>query len=437
MYEVFKEACPLERRTLRKLEPIGIGTGQCESLYSWLLRLADSLCVVPLDLFRFLVAASAKEDIRKLGSRNDLGRVISAISVGTDKRTYPLVSELCRITSQNELACLTLMPQSEFLPGNGRGAKARKWCPLCIEESRRDGVIYHRLLWEVGACLACPIHQIKLHNSCGRCGYGALGSSLGHFAPSLLFPGYCFHCGGWLGFSCSKPLVIADSQEIKDSYLLSDWISCNGQAKEWRQGNVRDVILHVVHNYFGGYWTRMAKSMGFGKVTFHGWVHGTHSPNLWHLLRLADLLNITLDQLCQGEITTLKLNSDKSYVSRLPKSRAKNNWNAIEEKLNMNLAVEPPLSLSQTCRNFGIDAREVRRFLPALAGKIVIRYSEYCQKQRAKRWGTVFAAAQGIVQRDGTFTKKTLHAELKILGFSLSWRELAAICQILRQQGAR
>jgi hypothetical protein len=84
-----------------------------------------------------------------------------------------------------ELTGVGFLPISSF----------RRWCAHCYDDDcSQQHEPYDRLLWSVDLVATCPVHQVRLEDSCGSCGATNLPLLMG-----VDISGFCPRCWEYLG----------------------------------------------------------------------------------------------------------------------------------------------------------------------------------------------------------------------------------------------
>lgn len=211
---------------LYHLEPLGIGTPWTESLTGYIARLAEAHCVRvstlvareigPLVTERGGVAAFAQHNW------THFSRAIN----GVGRTAQVLVDALHSLTGRRDLHFLTLLTWGDVLPPAGLLRREKAWCPICYQNWRDNGqVVYEPLLWSVSAVTGCPRHGDDLRTRCPTCQKGQYPLAV------AARPGYCPHCGSWLG----RPPAPVDRGPPGPSYVLSPWA-------QWAAASVGELI---------------------------------------------------------------------------------------------------------------------------------------------------------------------------------------------------
>ncbi|MBX9258326.1 TniQ family protein [Desmonostoc muscorum CCALA 125] len=189
---------------LYPLQPIGLGTPNTESLSSYLQRLAQQHCLRSWQLYTYelvpliqhqeylLHKDTKKTSLKQIFLTNK--KTASNLSVinGLQSITPVIVTAIEQLTSRQDLYSLTLMSWLKVFDSAELLLKPScAWCPYCYQAWREQGqVIYIPLLWLIEYVKFCPQHEISLENTCPSCNQKML---------NFCQPGYCSHCGEWLG----------------------------------------------------------------------------------------------------------------------------------------------------------------------------------------------------------------------------------------------
>ena len=155
---------------LHSLEPREFGTAGCESLYSYVTRLANSH-EVPVNHLLRQVGPCAGQDLPR--RKQFVDQFHDTRFGGANEAVGRWVTVLETATGMRGLSALTYSTFGRLLTGRGSGAARRQWCPCCLDEDlARFGDPHLRLLWTVGQVTACPIHGCRLESVCHSCGEG-------------------------------------------------------------------------------------------------------------------------------------------------------------------------------------------------------------------------------------------------------------------------
>jgi hypothetical protein len=147
--------------TLVPLDPIRGTSGQVESLWSYLHRVADAHAVRLVDLLRHLF-------LPQLGVTGDCNAVLFDLMHGINRHTWAgrVIPILEKFTRQVDLVRLTLSFGSAVLAAGISSRRQRAWCPECLAG---DETVHERLLWSIRDATHCPVHRTRLLELCPKC----------------------------------------------------------------------------------------------------------------------------------------------------------------------------------------------------------------------------------------------------------------------------
>ena len=192
------------RSRLYSLPPIGVGTSYTESLSSYMQRLAQQHRLRPWQFYTHKLVPLIKnqeyllqKDTRKTSIKQTFlthKTTSSNLSVinGLQSITPVIVLALEQLTRRKDLRFLTLVSWFHLFSSYHSLLKQFcSWCPHCYQVWRdHSEVLYIPLLWLFKDVQFCPVHHIQLENICPYCHQKML---------NFCQPGYCSHCGEWLG----------------------------------------------------------------------------------------------------------------------------------------------------------------------------------------------------------------------------------------------
>ncbi len=297
--EVYVEPdAPAIRRPLRSrlfaLEPIGLGTADCEGLISYLVRLAREHSVDARVLFR-------EEVFRQCGN---LGGLRYPIFFNGDARSVNGLGVYARVfshaagemTSREDLQLLTTLPWQGMFPEKGAGLISRhpRWCKPCLRERRlRAEGSYFPLAWSLELHTVCGRHGIRLSDSCPRCGRR---QPIIPFAPYLH---RCAYCNGWLAAeSRTDRPVDAKGWELWLSSAIGDMIAHNHNAGACATGEAfRSLLPALVDRHADGEKKRFSKLLGMTETTMSCWITKGKKPTFPQFLKLCHGLEVMPSEL--------------------------------------------------------------------------------------------------------------------------------------------
>lgn len=160
---------------LLKLDPIGLGTDEVESLSSFQSRLAASNGLTNRQLLGIVRRVRAHDEAA------DPARARCAPRPPSDVRSeLDLLAELSGIPG---LTRLTFLPLSSdgCSPHNTSLRTARAWCEQCFVEDRKHmRPAFDRLIWTSRFMIRCPFHKVLLRTICPQCTQSQIVYSKGH-----------------------------------------------------------------------------------------------------------------------------------------------------------------------------------------------------------------------------------------------------------------
>lgn len=168
---------PIEGRTLLfALPPIGVGTPDCESLSSYLIRLACEHSLPPRRFISRLILGCLEQ--AKPWCDAKFFRRYAATVNGLGQYAEKFVGALGVATGRADLEALTMLPWRRLLAPNGTPltSASRRWCSACLHESCENQAsedrcreAYWPLSWSVSAVSACSRHKVPLTDACPHC----------------------------------------------------------------------------------------------------------------------------------------------------------------------------------------------------------------------------------------------------------------------------
>jgi TniQ len=254
------------RSVLYHLKPIARGTSLRESLFSFMLRLADQHTIHPSRL-----PFAPGIDPRCCGrwARNVWTQ---SCFKGAGVVAKIWAGELARFTGHHSLEDLTLLPLARVVNVGGLAHKARKWCPRCLREQEREGVPYGQLLWDIAAVNACPVHTILFVSRC-QCGETDRRRPMTKYLPHV-----CQYCRRTL---IEPPrLTQAPLELVQRARMVADLLDDpDFDRGRWPADGLSQFLIGAARRHFGGRLAPVATTLGLNKVTVHGWVRNRRRPH--------------------------------------------------------------------------------------------------------------------------------------------------------------
>jgi len=175
---------------LYNLEPIGLGTELCESLTSYLARLAAELRISVYSLIELIVRFLSTDNYEQCRKSLQIDERVYLMMNGMDVQAEKWTRWLNELTGRDDLNLLTMLPWKKLLLENGLIRYDLHYCPQCL---RDQGVLYIPLLWSLSPVKVCRQHGTILIDRCPNC-----FKKVPILGPNFA-PGYCPCCGKFLG----------------------------------------------------------------------------------------------------------------------------------------------------------------------------------------------------------------------------------------------
>lgn len=377
---------PLPARSkLHHLQPLGLGTGDVESLTSYFCRLSNSHSCSTHDLAAFVMTNSQTQRWPQYANENPRPRFIwhERAIAGICDAAQTWSAALSELTGVERLDRLTLLPLQGLIVAKSLMAQQARWCPECLAQDLAEGrAVYFRLGWDIGANKVCHHHHTVLVAHCPMCERSRVRHS-----SHCVVPGWCCHCGSFLG----TPKASLQTQKVNVSALgpppteepteLRLLLQRAGQIDQLLThtsanqptGNKFEPDLQKMHKSIEfliekmdfGVAAHFAKRVGIGKPCLHGWRKNKSAITLEGALQVGSYTGMDLASFFEGqtqkwvkpdvlEQLTLELQHPPRLAGRCPRVH---DWPAIRLKLKSYLKSIEPLSVTQIGHELDIDDR--------------------------------------------------------------------------------
>ena len=406
LYALWDEGGPSAPRPSRlyHLAPVGMGTAACESLTSYVVRLAAAHHVSVQSLVVAEIRPSlAAESMRATEPRRlpSWWRSGAALMNGGSASTQAWVTALQGLTAWDGLAGMTMLRWANVVASGGLIHPWRRWCPACYTvQQQTTGVVYDFLLWAVDPVTWCVDHQQSLLTTCPHC------QCRHPLLAAHAQPGHCFSCGQWLG----EPSRLQTAPVDAGVQAWAVWVA-QAAGDLIAQAPLVDSPprrqLTVILDALIGRLAWQSKAALARLVPTHdgvvgSWRHGHALPQFENLIRLCA---------CAGHrpATLLTTADVRTLVSRVtltacppptPEERRTNtrhDWSAIGRELDAALLVEPPPSGSRISRQLKVGAAQLRAHFPERYQTLITRYREYAYSRSQRRQEALLAQVRTAV----------------------------------------
>ncbi|WP_108671562.1 TniQ family protein [Peribacillus acanthi] len=423
------------RSKLYNLEPIGMGTPYVESLTSYISRLAEchsmNLTTLVCKTFIPFIKTESRKNSFMNGSIGPKTKYIN----GNSSISLEYVSALEELTTRNDLIFLTMNSWSGLFSNNVIG-ESRKWCPNCLDEAKNNGSeIYEPLIWYIKGINICDKHQVLLEDSCLICGKKL------NFLHANFIVGHCQYCLNWLGYKSQTTNVdnLKYQQFLLDTFktLIAKGQNLNTNPTKQRIGYILKKIMDVNNfrsiNEFGNF-------LGLHPTLMQQWISNKSKPSIDCIFKIYNQINLSIYELIANslkddlnleikdikktvinrkrvfnlnemekefreeiknnyykslkklcEAKSFNIMTAKKYFPELCEEINKNNLKnkkelekqkkeAIKRNLLVALDMEPPVSLYQFSKDFGISEAIAKYYCPELSKKLIDQRRSYVKK---------------------------------------------------------
>lgn len=368
------------RSPLSKLEPIGIGTREVESLTSYLARLGTEHCTSPRRLLLHEVLAPIGKGTYHYSS----SPAFSASQLnGVQGITDVVTSAFERLTMREDLRHMTLFNWGDVLSSNQLLRSKKAWCATCYEDWLGGGEnIYDPLIWAIEVITICPKHNERLYEACPNCKRRL------PFLSKHYLPGYCSSCQTWLG-ATNKAYLDRPTFRIIDQTELTQQAQIALTVKELLSYSPK-IKSRLTSEYFIANLANLIDKEASRSINLFADLIGIWSGSIRRLLVWQTRLRLeVLCKLCRRLNVSpldLLLDRDKDAAFRerhlllrrdIPVPNKVAPWEEVEGELYLALKENPPPSMEVVARRMGYSPPKVKRHYPQLCAEIINRYWEY------------------------------------------------------------
>ncbi|WP_082083913.1 TniQ family protein [Paenibacillus beijingensis] len=432
-FETNELLCYPERSILYQLEPLKIGTPYCESLTSYIQRLAEAHSISLSSLLKDCIAPTINLDYILGDSRRGCSRFLERANAinSKDAMSSYCINALGSLTKLSNLSLLTLQRWGDLLVSKPLCRSNKQWCSSCLAEmAEQNQPIYEPLLWSISHINVCPIHEVFLDDICPHC----------NNHPPLLsnnsYVGFCSLCGQWLGMKRNTVVKRCSVKQLWISKSIGELISdINFSPRHGSRENIKHSFQRLCSQLADGNVEALSKVLFIPQSTLFGYCCGKYVPVLDTLLNICYSGNVSLVDFILG----------RPFIycrSRIPptvqlKKRAEIEWKYIERKLEYMTSISPPPSLNSVSTCLRITTKTLKRRFPDLYHLLKQNYRDYVSERSSDRRTTIMTKV-----RDSTFdlffqgitpTAKTIEKKIGKKGLlrekfaSQAWKETKKI----------
>lgn len=367
------------RSELHALEPIGLGTPAVESLLSYLCRLAVSHTVSLATLSRKVASTMGWE----ISGRDDWS-LANICGMGEAANNWS--AALSAMTGVERLDNLTLLPWRDVVSQLGLTNRSLRWCPECFARDKAEGQSpYFRLAWTVNEVTVCPEHKTELVNICPDC-----GRTEGRRKSAYVVPGWCSHCGGFLGADGER--VAATPEALWKANQVGAMLAIQPALVHAPEQDVlRSTIQHLITRLDNGKSAYFAERIGLNRATVHHWMKSGGCPGLPGHLRIASQTGLSLPKVLTGDLSgwTPGLASVHQLALLFPEHGTRStprtlDWDKVRTEMTAMAKLPTPISVAEVARRLDVNLHGLYRNANREARILSERWKQYMKRKGAQ-----------------------------------------------------
>lgn len=355
------------RSTLHALKPKGLDTPDVESMISYVCRLAHSHSIAVQHLSDWIMKRFDHAPPQKYPWHT---RNFSSASEESERWAVWLSD----LTGVADLDRLTLSPWRHVMSAFELVPRSDRWCPCCLTEDRsKRHDPYLRLAWEVAPVSVCHQHKVELASVCPHCQRSNVRNR-----ATVVIPGYCTRCGGFLGDAETAPATpeaLWIARQIGEALQHRPRVTADGIA---------DLLRLVVERMADNRANTFAKRYGFAKSTVWHWLNEAGIPSVRAWLTIALHGGISLSKLWAGAVEGWVVPHEQPQLTlQLPASSHAGiqsrelDWDEIHRSLRALLDLPVPISINEACKRVGLERGQVYLRANTEARAIAERHRKY------------------------------------------------------------
>ncbi len=365
------------------LEPLGVGTAECESLSSYVQRLAAAQGSRPGELVFRLLAWLSRHESAHLGEwAPHLSKVRLGVNMNSFAHADHWVATLGRASSRVDLGDLTTRSWDWLFPSRHFQAQSLAWCAPCLAEDQDP---YHRLGWLLQPTRCCPKHRVPLQDRCARCDQWI---PVIHDRSAIT---RCPWCAGDLRIVRTGPAVDTSSFDFWCARQLQEIIVRSRRWHdqiEWRPCAAFRLLCSM---HGSGTSAAFARFLDASKLTTWYWLTGRARPTLRSTLQAYHRCGVDLAaHLFSTDPGTSKRDSGarQAELRLRPERHARQiDWDGVRVRLLAEL--KRPLgsapSFISVAASVGIARRTLRAHEPKLCRRLTTRWRSRRQRKAQAR----------------------------------------------------
>lgn len=358
--------------------PIGIGTPHCESLSSYVQRVAEGNGTFPGQLVHRLLGWIAQSQSSNAGSwcahpkRVLLGRNINAFGYAN-----AWIETLGRVLDRVPLESLVANRWADAFPSRGLLTATMRWCSCCLRE---DGVPYHRLVWALQAVEYCELHKRTLARRCPRC---RRPPPVLHDRSLVLI---CARCSADLREAGQSIVSHETFEPVELGKIIAHFSRADGITSWSSGGSIRMLATSCGLSNSN----QLRKAIGASKLSAWGWWQGANRISLPLAYHAHYRLGASFaEAVISGTVQKMDATEQRQTVMLLGGRRTArlHDWIAIARRLRA--ITRCPLAQAPTflaaAQEIGIERRTLRQHCPDLCRTIARRSLLRADRERRRR----------------------------------------------------
>ncbi|MFM0501548.1 TniQ family protein [Paraburkholderia caffeinilytica] len=389
------------------LLPMGIGTGDCEGLVSYLCRLALAHCVSVDDLVNQGLARYSTNDF-KIWRHFSTWMKDRAVDVFAKQRTLALRDALVAATGIQAAGRLSLASLDGVIDLAGMSSPRLRHCPLCYQAAE-FAQLHRPLLWDLKAVSCCPVHAVRLVNS--ECGGETLQRRPRWHRVHM--PGVCTECGA-IAYACRAVshvgASLAEQWVARQSATL---IAAASGGEKFDAPLAPERIRELATIVGDGFPFRAAAICGFNKARLYDWIHGVRLIKYAPLLALCAASGVdVVDVLRRPSQCSERANF--RYEPHARRTRI-TSLDDLREKIKSALAVLQDPSVAAVAAYIGCDRSTISKRLPEEAAMLTARWrsarSAKTAARRVEAQASIESTAQSLKKAGKSVTLRNVWLE--------------------------
>lgn len=245
-------------------------------------------------------------------------------------------------------------------------------------------------------------------------------------AAAYVVPGWCTHCGEFLGKAAATPTAMAiDPAARWTARQIGDLVATQGGLESVPARDcLINAITHLITEMDHGQSASFARRIGVAKSTVHHWLKGEGTPTLEASLKISAQTGASLTQLLTGNLKEWKRpEPERQLVLTLPppspRARALQrelDWSEIEMRLHEFLTLPTPISVLEAGRRLNLEARQLYLRANQTTRQLGERWKMYLRRRQEERvvvaWPYLEQACVNILAEGKTVTRREIVARV-------------------------